>query len=145
MAIRRPAIVWIRGPFPASEADITIFRGGKADEPEDTWDKSSLDFATKALGNNSRGIADGGYAGEPETILTWHEGQSEALKEFVGRGKLREETLYSRLKGWNILENQFRHGHGTDKRMELHGDVFMSICVITQYDFENKHEPFEVR
>lgn len=145
MAIRRPAIVWVRGPFPASVSDITIFRGGKSDEPEDTWDKSSLYFATKALGNGARGIGDGGYAGEPETILTSKEGMSKELREFVARGKLREETLYGRLKGWNILENRFRHGQGTEARMELHGHVFMAILVITQYDFENEHPPFEVR
>lgn len=58
MATRRPAIVWMRGPFPASYHDITIFRGGKADEKEDTWDKNSLYFATKALGNGEKGIGD---------------------------------------------------------------------------------------
>jgi hypothetical protein len=144
MALRRPAIVWIRGPFPASVSDITIFRGGKSDEPEEDWDKSSLYFATKALGDRSRGIADGGYTGEPDTLLTSQEGMSPELREFIARGKLREETLYSRLKGWSILRNRFRHGHGTDERMELHGHVFVAIAVITQYDFDT-HPPFEVR
>ena len=82
MATRRPAIVWMRGPFPASVHDITIFRGGKADESEDTWDKNSLYFATKNLGGGAKGLADDGYKqGEPDTVLTWKEGQSSELKE----------------------------------------------------------------
>ena len=145
MAIRRPAIVWMRGPFPASESDITIFRGGKADTPEETWDKNSLYFATKELGPNVKGLGDSAYAGEPDQVLTVHEGQSKELREFQARAHLREETVHSRFKSWNIIENRFRHGHGTKERMELHGNVMKAIAVITQYDFENGHPPFQVR
>lgn len=145
MAIRRPAIVWMRGPFPASMHDITIFRGGKVEDGEDAWDRNSLYFATKALGDGVKGIGDSGYAGEPDVILTSNPGQSAELREFEARSKLREETLYNRFKNWNILENRFRHGHGTDKRMELHGDVMSAIAVITQYDFEDGNTLFEVR
>ena len=145
MALRCDKIVWMRGPFPASEHDITIFRGGKANESEDSWDKESLYFATKKLGDNIRGVGDSGYAGEPGTILTSKEGQTKELREFLARAKSREETLHTRCKCWNILENRFRHGHGTEKRMEVHGDVMSAIAVITQYDFENGAPPFEVR
>ena len=69
-AIRSDNIVWLRGPFPASHADITIFRGGKADEDEETWDRDSLYFATKALGPGVKGVGDSGYNGEPDVILT---------------------------------------------------------------------------
>ena len=144
MAIHRPAIVWMRGPFPASVHDVTIFRGGKADDLEETWDKNSLYFATKKLGGDAKGLADGGYKGEPDTILTWKDGQSPELKEFKARGRAREETLHSRFKGWNILESCFHHGHGTQERMELHGHVMSAIAVITQYDFENGHLPSDV-
>lgn len=83
-------------------------------------------------------MADDGYKGEPETLLTWKEGQSKELREFQTRGKNREESLHSRFKGWNIIENRFRHGHGTEERMELHGHVMSAIAVlITQYDFEH--------
>ena len=145
MATRRPTIVWMRGPFPASVHDITGFRGGKADESEDTWDKNSLYFATKNLGGGAKGLADDRYKGEPDTVLTWKEGQSSELKEFQARGRNREETLHTRFKSWNILEMRFRHGHGTHERMELHGHVMSAIAVITQYDFENGHPPFEIR
>jgi hypothetical protein len=145
MATRRPAIVWMRGPYPASVHDITIFRGGPAEEKEDTWDKNSLHFATKNLGGGAKGIGDDGYKGEPDTVLTWQQGQSKELREFLSRGKNREETPHSRFKSWNILESRFRHGHGTHERLELHGHVMSAIAVITQYDFENGHPPFEVR
>ena len=144
MAVRSPRIVWMRGPFPASVSDITIFRGGTAEQDEEDWDKSSLYFATKALGNGAKGLADDGYKGEPDALLTWKEGQSKELREFQMRGKNREESLYSRFKSWNILENRFRHGHGTEERMELHGHVMSAIAVITQYDFENGNTPLEV-
>ena len=145
MALRSDNIVWMRGPFPASVPDITIFRGGKADEPEDSWDKESLYFAIKKLGDGIRGVGDSGYEGEPKTMLTSKEGQSKELREFLSRAKTREETLHIRFKSWNILENRFRHGHGTEKRMEIHGDVMSAIAVITQYDFEAGAPPFEVR
>jgi hypothetical protein len=41
MSISRPNIIWINGPYEASVHDITIFRGGKADEKEEDWDKNS--------------------------------------------------------------------------------------------------------
>ena len=128
MALRSDGICWMRGPFPASYSDITIFRGGKADESEDSWDKDSLYFAIKKLGDGIRGVGDHAYAAEPETMLTSKEGQSKDLSEFLARGKTREETLHTHFKSWNIIENRFRHGHGTEKRMELHGDV-MSASV----------------
>jgi hypothetical protein len=74
MAVRTPRIVWMRGPFPASVSDITTFRGGLAEQDEEDWDKSSLYFATKALRNGAKGLADDGYKGEPDALLTWKEG-----------------------------------------------------------------------
>lgn len=144
-AIRRDAIVWLRGPFPASTADITIFRGGKAEEDEATWDPDSLYFATKALGPDVKGVGDSAFAGEPGALLTSKEGQSKDLCEFQSRSRLREETLYSRFKSWNILENRFRHGHGTEERQNLHKHVVTAIAVITQFDLEHESPLFEVR
>lgn len=142
-AVRRSAVVSLRGPYPASTSDITIFRGGTVEEGEDNWDKDSLYFKLKSLG--VKAVGDSGYEGEPDVVLTSKEGQSKELREFIARVKNREESLHTRLKSWNILSNRFRHGHGDDKRMELHGNVTAAIVVITQYDFENGHPLFEVR
>ena len=51
-AVRRSAVVSLRGPYPASTSDITIFRGGTVEEGEDNWDKDSLyfNFKLKSLG-----------------------------------------------------------------------------------------------
>lgn len=42
LSLSEPRIIWIRGPVPASTADITMFRGGKTDVSKDQWDKSAL-------------------------------------------------------------------------------------------------------
>ncbi|KAL7541847.1 hypothetical protein ACHAWF_007034 [Thalassiosira exigua] len=145
LAIRRPAIVWMRGPFPASEHDITIFRGGKTEIEKDKRDQSALYFAMEKLGEGVKGIGDSGYDGESDKILTTKPGQSKELGEFLARAKNREETLHTRFKSWNILSNRFRHGKGTQKKKDLHGQCVTAIAVITQYDYENGRPPFEVR
>ena len=144
MAIRRPAIVWMRGPFPASTHDITIFRGGKENKKE-KWSRNSLYFAMQELGEGKMGIGDSGYGGESEKIATTNYFFSKEFKEFLARVKNREESLHIRLKAYNILENRFRHGKSTEDKMELHGVVVTAITVITQYDFENGRPPFEVQ
>ena len=70
MAINRPAIVYMSPPFPASVHDINIFRGGKADEDEEEWDKDSLYFLMEKLGEGKKGVGDSGFAGEPDKIIT---------------------------------------------------------------------------
>ena len=90
-----------------------------------------------------RRISGTGYAGEPELIIMSQEGQSKELYEFLARSKNHEETLHSRFKSWNILESQSHHGHGTDKRIELHGHIMIATSVITQYNFE-QNPPFQV-
>ena len=112
MAIHHTAIAWKRGPFPASDHDITIFQGCKPDEPKDTWDWTYLYFATKALQSNefsegARGIGDSGYAGEPKVIIVSQEGQSKELRAFLAQSKNHQETLGSRFKSRNILESSF--------------------------------------
>jgi hypothetical protein len=132
------------GPFPASEHDITILQGGKSDEPKETWDQTSLNFATNELLSNDlredvRGIGGSGYSGEPKVIFVSQEGESQELHEFLAQSENHEETLHSRFKSWNILESHFCPGDGTDKRMEFHGYVMTVITVMTQYNFEQIH------
>ena len=83
------------------------------------------------------------YADEPEFILVSQEGRSKELHELLTWSKNHEETLHSRFKSWNILESQSHHGHGTDKRIELHGHIMIATSVITQYNFE-QNPPFQV-
>lgn len=146
LALRRPAIVHMNGPFKASVHDITIFRGGNDKTAAEDWDKGALIFKMERfLCKGAKAIGDSGYDGEPDKVLVSKPGQSKELREFIARAKNREETLHSRFKSWNILSNRFRHGHGTEERTALHGTVMKAITVITQYDYENGRPPFEVR
>ena len=139
-----PSIVWLRGPFPASHHDITVFRGGKPEEDKASWDRDALYFKMEELlEEGQRGVGDSAYIGEPDKIIITDRYQSAELKQFLTRIKQREETPHSRLKSWNILANRFRHGSSTKNKMELHGDVVTSIVVITQYDYENGRPPFQ--
>ena len=144
MALRRPRIVSIRGPFHPSEHTITIFRGGDAEQPLEEWDQDALYFLMHKLGPDKRGVGDSGYLGEPGKIIVTKEGQTAELKQFLARAKMREETVHTRLKSWRILSNRFRHGKGTEARMALHGDCLRAVAVLTQYDFENGRPPFQV-
>jgi hypothetical protein len=90
-------------------------------------------------------VGDSGYAGVPDKIIISNNDRSKGLKEFLARVKNREETMHSRLKAFNVLGNRFRHGHGTDTKLELHGDCVVAVTVMVQYDFENGRPPFQVR
>ena len=142
MSIRRAAIVWIRGPFPASVHDITIFRGGKKDQDKEDWDHSALYFRMQDLGV---GIGDSGYAGEPTLLTTKQIGQSKAFKTFMDRVLQREESLHNRMKGHKILGTRFRHGVDSDDKMNFHGLCVSAISVMIQYDFETGRPPMQVR
>jgi len=144
-AIRRAAIVSIRGPFPASVHDITVFRGGKPDQGIESWDKDSLYFKMeKVLGKGVKGVGDSGYGGEPNKIITTNEFHSDSMKEFLARVKNRGESVFARLKAFNILNNRFRHGSSTENKLELHGVCVRAIAVMVQYDYENERPPFQV-
>ena len=145
MAINRPAIVYMSPSFPASVHDINIFRGGKANEDEEEWDKDSLYFLMEKLGEGKKGVGDSGFAGEPDKIITTKDYHSKDLKEFIARVKNRQESLHIRLKAFNLLGNRFRHGNSTKNKMELHGICTAAITVIVQYDFETGRPPFQVR
>jgi hypothetical protein len=122
IAIRSNQLVWINGPFPASQHDITTFRLGlKAMIP-----------------NGKRAIGDSGYKGEPTKIAISRDGDSDLVKKFKARAKSRHETFNRRLKSFMILDRQFRHG------FDNHKAVFESVCICLQYDIESGHGLFEV-
>ena len=97
----------MRGPYPASVHDITIFRGGKPGEDISKWDRDSLYFKMEELGKEKRGVGDSGYGGEPDKIVFTKLHHSSQFKEFLARVKNREETLHTRLKSFHVLEQRF--------------------------------------
>jgi hypothetical protein len=132
IAIRSSRLVWVRGPFPASQHDLTTFRGGKKKDPKDP---TALQFK---LGPGQRGVGDSGYQGEPKKVTTTREGHSTELKKWLARVKARHETFNTRLKFYKILEHRFRHG------FQQHKMVMEAVCVAVQYDMENGNPLFEV-
>jgi hypothetical protein len=128
VAIRRNQLVWIKGPFPASQHDITTFRSKDA-PGEGLIDK---------IAEGKRAVGDSGYQGEPNKITITREGHSKELKKYLGRVKSRHETFNSRIKSFKVLDTAFRHG------FKQHQQCFEAVCILVQYDIENGHGLFEV-
>ena len=141
LATREPKVCHISGPHIPSKHDITVFRGGDADEKEEDRDQSALYFKVE---DDERLIGDAGYSGEPTKVVTTKDEHSSELKEFLARAKNRQETFHTRLKSFNILGQRFRHGVNTKDRMRLHKMAVELVASIVQYDYENGHPPFDI-
>ena len=130
MAVFRPQVVWISGPYRGAEHDITIFReGGLKDK----------------IAPGKKTIADKGYIThlEEEKMIAWPNNlDSDELARFKSRARLRLETFNGRLKFFAILRDTFRHcSHKTDKQHQL---AFEAVCVTLQYQMENGSPVFAV-
>jgi hypothetical protein len=90
----------VNGPFPASQHDLTTFRS-KNDPYAGLKSK---------IKDGKRGIADSGFRGEPEKLSISREQDTAEVSEMKRRAKSRQETVFSRLKNFQILSNVFRHG-----------------------------------
>jgi hypothetical protein len=133
IALHSTNVISVRGPFPASIHDITVFRGGRKDEfPKNP---AAVIFKTKA---GQRVIGDSGYEGEHEKVAITREGDSVEVKKFKARAKARHESFNSRLKSFQILDLAFRHGFGQ------HQMAFEAVCTLCQLDMENGHVLMEM-
>jgi hypothetical protein len=128
IAIRQNQLVWINGPFPASQHDITTF--WSANEPANGL-KAKIPDGKRAIGYS-------GYKGESDKVSITREGHSDNIRKYCGQVKSRHKTLNSCLKGFKVLDTAFRHG------FHQHKHVFESVCIAMQYDIENGHGLFEV-
>ena len=140
LAIHEPLICSINGPHKPSKADISIFRGGEADQDKETWDRNSLYFK---LGEGKKCVADSGYSGEPSKIVLVKGEHSKDFREFLSRVKNSHETFHTRLKSFNILGSCFRHGINTEHRLKLHQMAVYGVALIIQFDYLNGHPPFD--
>eukprot|EP00980_Cylindrotheca_fusiformis_P009533 scaffold2088_cov119-Cylindrotheca_fusiformis.AAC.2 len=136
IAIRSNNVVWVNGPFPASQHDITTFRGGKKGQPQDP---EALQFK---IPDGKRAIGDSGYRGEPAKISITRKDDSAQVKKFKGRVKARHETFNSRLKQFGVLKGKFRHK--LSDSLDEHRRAFEAVCVLCQYSLENGNGLFEV-
>lgn len=78
--------------------------------------------------------ADLGYRGEPRTCCIPNEFDRLDVKVMKKEVRSRQEHVNKRLKQFQCLKQQWRHG------IEKHKPAFTAVAVITQLAFEN-HEP----
>jgi hypothetical protein len=114
--------VSLNGPYPASTSDGTIFKNGIRDK----------------IPVGRRAIVDNGYKGEEPKYSKPNPLDSEGLRRFKGRVRSRQECFNSRLKAFQCLKQDFRHGE------EKHKMCFEAVAVICQYQLENGSPLFDV-
>ena len=66
VSLRKPAIIWINGPFPASKHNLTVFRGGTKQTKKDDWDHEALYWK---IPEGTKAIGDSGYAGQDDKMI----------------------------------------------------------------------------
>jgi len=141
LALYEPRICRLYGPHKPSVHDITVFRGGDADDDVGNWNQDALYFQLK---EGEKCVGDSGYIGEPSKVVISKDEHSPEFKTFLERAKNRQETFHWRLKAFNILGGRFRHGVDTEDRMRLHRMAVEAVAGIIQYDYENGHPPFDI-
>ncbi|GAM22480.1 hypothetical protein SAMD00019534_056550, partial [Acytostelium subglobosum LB1] len=125
--VRTGEIVWVSGPHGASEADVDIYRQGL---------KQELMAIDKV-----RAVADKGYQGEPDTLITPFKKKQGAIhlppmekiyNDWVQSIRFIIENIFSSYKLFNALNRQFR---GT---VDQHRDIFDVITYIINLDTKFK-------
>ena len=112
-------IVWIHGPFPCGRwPDLKIFRSAMK----------------HALSPGEKVVADLGYRGEPNHVITPSGDRSEP----EGAVRARHETVNRCLKHWNILHRVFRHN------VQKHQSAFGAVATVTQLQIESGEPLFGV-
>jgi DDE superfamily endonuclease len=110
------------GPYPAGTPDIAIFRNGGL--------KDMIPGGKKA-------IADKGYRGEPKISIPNPE-YPKFVTKFHTRARCRQESFNFRIKTFDVLKVQFRHG------IDKHKIAFEAVCVIMQYQLESGSPLFTI-
>ena len=114
-------LVWINGPFKASKNDQSIF-------------KSALQ---QKLHPSKRVVLDNGYADKLQVQAKPDSQDSALLREFKSRARARHESFNGRIKNFNVLKHEFRHG------LRKHKSCFEAVCIICQYQLENGSPLFD--
>ena len=114
LKIYKDELVWINGPTrPGS--DLGIF-------------KKKLMGATP-LGKKF--IGDAGYTGLPDYICTRNDMDPRVIGRFKAFALARHETFNGKIKNFNILKHEFRHG------LENHRTAFDAVCTIVCYEMKH--------
>jgi hypothetical protein len=111
----KPRLVWCRGGLMAGNPDLAIY-------------KSEL---KNKIPEGKKAVTDRGYRDQMDPKLAPPNSHDpEDLKIFKARARMRQEHFHSRIKKFNCLTNQFRHGWAH------HKICFEAICVICVYEME---------
>jgi len=81
--------------------------------------------------DGKKAVVDGGYNDHSDPKLARpnsHDPQQ--LRTFKARAKMRQEAFHTRIKRFNCLTNNFRHGR------DRHGTCFIAVCVVLAYKME---------
>lgn len=134
-------ILWMNGPEPANIDDCVFLRGGKKDKPKSTWKRSALYFH---IPSGVKLVGDSAYSSQPDKVTTTKDAHDPKTKKLFARMKSMQETCFKRFKDFKVLRESFRHGTGTDNKLEKIKTSFEAVAVLVQYDIENGHPLFEV-
>jgi DDE superfamily endonuclease len=115
LSVYESKVVSVRGPFKASVNDKTTFDA----------------HLRERIPIGSVGIADRGYRGA-HNLSTPNQYDEAAVKDFKSRARARQESVFTRIKRFLAVRDQFRH-----QDIEKHKWSFVAVCVIVQYQFEN--------
>lgn len=130
ISIYSGSLIWINGPFPAGQSDLTVFR-----KPEGLKSK---------IPDGKRMIADQGYKAE-STLATRNPLDRDVVKELKRRAKARHEVFNGLLKNFTILSTRFRTTQGSENEiLEKHKTVFEGCSVLVIYEIEDNHPLFKV-
>jgi len=106
-------LVWIKGPLkPKANNDQAIFN-------------SEL---RQKIPAGKKAVTDRGYHGAMVARPNPHDDPQ--LRTFKARARMRQEAFHSRIKAYNCMIDQFRHG------MDQHKTCVESICVTLQYEMD---------
>ena len=118
LLIHKPQIVWINGPFKAGESDTALFTKPNG-------------LREKLVAAGKLAVADDGYKGQLDTLITKNPFYSNEVTAFCKRARARQESVNKRLKDFKVASSKFRHGH------MKHGMCFHAVAVLLQYDMDN--------
>lgn len=124
-------VVWVHGPFPAGDNDISIFRNKLKEKM--IWARDNLTTNTVC-----RGIGDKGYRGERGLLSTPSSHDSQVLRDFKVRALSRHETFNKRLKNFDCLDERFRHS------IAKHKQCFEAVAIICQLQMDCGNKLFLV-
>lgn len=117
LSLRDTRCHWLNGPFKAGTYnDIKIFK--------------ECGLLAKLRQTGKKVIADSGYTGYPDVVSRYNSLDTEEVREFKSRARMRHEQFNGKLKVYNCLSSDFRHDRD---KLQL---CFEAVAVLVCYGME---------